>query len=283
MPIVSRLPWLTAVSLSLALTACITDPSDPVDDTGGSTDGGGPRLDGAAGPDAGGPGRDGAVPRGDGAVPTGDAAVPRRDGAVPRRDGDVTGPDTGGPRTDADVDGGVVGDAAPPVGREPRRHRPTVVGCDDERSNEGPFIDDETLARGGDELQCTAHEDCTDGDNGRCVGNSHDGWYCTYDLCASDDGCDGGVCECGGGWRSDHNVCLGGNCRVDADCGPGGYCSPTFGDCGDYSGVEAYQCHTPDDACIDDEDCGDGAPFAAYCAFNPAARRWMCSDSQCAG
>ena len=46
---------------------------------------------------------------------------------------------------------------------------------------------------------------------------------------ASATGCPGTVCECGEDFacfQKNRNVCLqSGNCRIDADCGPGGYCS----------------------------------------------------------
>ena len=103
-------------------------------------------------------------------------------------------------------------------------------------------------------------------------------------MCRSDSDCGGFVCECEGGFRSDYDVCLrSGNCLVDSDCGDGGYCSPTFGDCGSYSGTVAYYCHTPDDDCLDDTDCGDGSDWGPYCAYNLIAGRWTCSDSHCAG
>jgi Cys-rich repeat protein len=71
-------------------------------------------------------------------------------------------------------------------------------------------------------------------------------------------------------------------CAEDADCGEGGACSPTLGDCGDYAGVVAYYCHTPADECVDDADC-TGTAGRGYCAYNPAAGHWMCSDAQCVG
>ncbi|MGK0360759.1 MAG: hypothetical protein ACI9U2_003073, partial [Bradymonadia bacterium] len=149
----------------------------------------------------------------------------------------------------------------PPI-RVPAKHRPAPIDCDDAR---GPGA---TPEEGGAPVDCLTDDDCPDGDNGRCTGNGHDGWYCTYDRCFADADCDG-VCQCGGGFRSDHNVCLGGDCRVDADCGAAGFCSPSFGDCGAYTGVNAYYCHTSDDTCIDDADC-EGEPqfgFDPYCAF----------------
>jgi hypothetical protein len=130
------------------------------------------------------------------------------------------------------------------------------------------------------------------GVNGRCVGNPHDGCRCNYDTCFNDTQCAraGGPCACRLNTRgaSGANVCLGGNCQTDANCGPGGYCSPTLGFCGDFGGVEAYYCHTAQDECIDDEDClttTDGGFLGQrpYCAFNRETSRWRCSNMACAG
>ena len=138
-------------------------------------------------------------------------------------------------------------------------------------------------------VDCRAHADCTDGENGRCVGNGHDGWGCTYDSCFVDSDCAGDattarICACEGGSRSDNNVCLAGNCRVDADCGSAGYCSPSFGDCGNYFGVAGYYCHTSSDECVDDADCkADGTHPMGYCAFKPTVGRWQCSNLNCVG
>ena len=184
--------------------------------------------------------------------------------------------------TDVDTDGDIDTDSDTDVtGRVPQRHRPVAQECDGTRSDADYDPPDE-LDDGY--VTCTSHDQCTEGVNGRCVGNSHDGWYCTYDMCHSDADCEGFVCACEGGFRSDYNVCLrSGNCHVDADCGSGGYCSPTFGDCGSYSGVVAYYCHTAEDECIDDTDCGDGSEWGTYCAYNLIVGRWTCSNSHCAG
>ena len=164
---------------------------------------------------------------------------------------------------------------------EPAVHRSEASTCDSERRSDGPSISPEER----EYADCLAHDECTEGTNGRCIGNSHDGYYCTYDNCFSDGDCADGVCECGGGWRSDHNVCLPSSCLIDSDCGDGGWCSPSFGTCGEYSGTVGYFCHTCEDECTNDTDCsstgeGWGEP---YCMFNPVVGRWVCSDSQCAG
>ena len=163
--------------------------------------------------------------------------------------------------------------------RVPLNHRPAEVTCDNERA---PGLADPDP---GVPASCLADIECTEGVNGRCIGNGHDGYYCTYDECFADADCGGNVCGCGGGFRSDHNICMSGNCAIDSDCGPGGFCSPSFSDCGNYFGVVAYFCHTPQDECIDDADCGadGGDPWGSYCMFDEGVGHWTCSNSQCAG
>ena len=170
--------------------------------------------------------------------------------------------------------------------REPTKHRPTATTCDHTRASNDPGAPTDP---DGPRVECRAHTDCTDGENGRCVGNGHDGWRCTYDSCFADSDCSDGtsgpqLCECEGGSRSDNNVCLRGTCRVDADCGAAGYCSPSFGDCGNYFGVIGYYCHTNTDECVNDADCNaDGSHPEAYCAFKPTVGRWQCSNLNCVG
>jgi hypothetical protein len=82
------------------------------------------------------------------------------------------------------------------------------------------------------------------------------------------------------------NVCdPGGNCLVDSDCGPGGYCSPSTGSC--YVNPGPYYCHTPMDTCINDSDCPSvdagtsSCPVLTSCAYDPDAGHWGCSNSVC--
>jgi hypothetical protein len=172
----------------------------------------------------------------------------------------------------------------PATCRVPAKHRASAVACDDVRPS-GPVVPDGS----GPQIKCTTHEECTNGKNGRCIGNSHDGWACTYDGCQTDSECGAtGICACEGGFRSDHNVCLSGDCRVDADCAPAnaacgsaGFCAPTLGDCGHYGKTAGYFCHTPDDECTDDTDCSDGG--SAYCAYEQSVGHWKCSSRACAG
>ena len=65
-----------------------------------------------------------------------------------------------------------------------------------------------------------------------------------------------------------------GNCHVDANCGVGGYCSPSYTGtgCGSLGG---YYCHTPSDQCIDDTDCGSGGGLSV-CTYDQSVGYWMC-------
>jgi hypothetical protein len=121
---------------------------------------------------------------------------------------------------------------------------------------------------------CASDAVCTYLPGGRCVAGS-----CAYD-CTSDRDCGTGICRCYGSPGGDHE-CTWAACHVDADC-PGSYCSPTFGTCGNYTGVVDYRCHTPEDECTDDSDCGAiGKP--GYCMYDELVGHWNCHDSHCAG
>ena len=181
------------------------------------------------------------------------------------------GTSTGGTGSGGTSTGGTGSGGTSTGGQPPEKHRPTAAECDDERPS--PEVSEWPGA------DCQAHSECTEGRNGRCT--SHRWQECTYDACIKDADCgENRICECEGGWASDNNVCLDGNCRVDADC-PGSWCSPTFGDCGNYSGVVSYYCRTPEDTCLNDSDCTDEPE--GYCAFSPMLNRWACSYSHCVG
>jgi hypothetical protein len=70
------------------------------------------------------------------------------------------------------------------------------------------------------------------------------------------------------------NTCVTGNCRVDADCGPGGYCSPSSNPTG-CGGLAGYYCHTLADQCIDDGDCTGSLQV---CAYSTSAGLWQCQQ-----
>lgn len=156
--------------------------------------------------------------------------------------------------------------------RPPDVHRPVALSCEGVHSPPDP---------GGAENvnfgSCTQHADCTEGENGKCVargiGMSAGYRYCAYDQCFTDDDCDKGrVCYC---TPRDAARCLSvGNCQVDADCGPGGYCSPSMGsDCSGYHTIDGYHCRTPADTCVDDSDCTG----SDYCNFEPYKNLWECT------
>jgi hypothetical protein len=87
--------------------------------------------------------------------------------------------------------------------------------------------------------------------------------------------CSGATCAChGSAYLSGGNTCVQGNCRVDSDCGSGGYCSPSFNtmSCG---GLAGYYCHTPLDKCIDDSDCSSNG--LTVCAYSATASQWQCT------
>jgi hypothetical protein len=72
-----------------------------------------------------------------------------------------------------------------------------------------------------------------------------------------------------------------GNCRIDADCGAGGYCSPSAGSdsCG---GLGGYYCHTPKDSCINDTDCSSNNP-GQVCTFSTTDAHWECTEELVCG
>lgn len=131
----------------------------------------------------------------------------------------------------------------------------------------------------GPEFTCMSDASCTRGVNGRCNGNGPvAGCGCTYDRCSGDRDCPGNeTCACHGSpyMYGVDNFCIQGNCRVDSDCGKGGYCSPS----GAWS-VVGYYCHTPQDTCTNDNECTSqncsGDPGEPRCVYSSSAGRWQC-------
>src|SRR5579872_371478 len=82
---------------------------------------------------------------------------------------------------------------------------------------------------------------------------------CSFDQCLDDSDCPSNqVCSCSadsyGGLGCHSNACVPATCHVDANCGPGGFCSPdTSGHCGYIVG---YHCHKPTDPCFNNAECG---------------------------
>jgi hypothetical protein len=149
------------------------------------------------------------------------------------------------------------------------KHRSTGTMCPSERgpgNGLGALVD-----------ECTQDSDCTAGTNGRCL-NYHR-TVCSYDDCFSDSDCRGvEPCQCRPSATSMFpNYCvIGSNCRLDSDCGPNGFCSPSMSDCmGTPSG---YFCHTPQDTCVNDSDCSN----PQTCEYDKQSYHWSCVEvSKC--
>ena len=133
---------------------------------------------------------------------------------------------------------------------------------------------------------CKSDADCTDGDNGRCIWPYSGDNICIYDECFEDADCGGAnVCACRVKEAFGVNVCYHGNCQLDADCGAGGYCSPSgivgpTCTMGIGAGSVGYFCHTAQDECTDDADCG-GESYV--CLFSVDAAHWVCQELLCFG
>ena len=175
-------------------------------------------------------------------------------------DNDGTDNDNGG----TDNDGGST--------TAPRVHREAGTPCPTQRGP-GDFF-------ASFQEDCASDSECSAGANGRCMAPLGGAAVnqCTYDTCYSDADCDNAACDCRSApGSSDPNRCLTGNCRVDSDCGPRGYCSPSVAFDRVNSPYAGYYCRTTEDTCLNDEDC---APETARCAFDPASGHWACSNSQ---
>ena len=132
---------------------------------------------------------------------------------------------------------------------------------------------------------CLSDGDCADaGVGGRCAAwTTLAGCSCTFDRCVGDSDCPKGqTCACHGSpyMLGSGNACVPGNCRIDADCGAGAYCSPTPAlPCNQdprvlYCQGVGYYCHTPKDECVDDGDCeAVGSPG---CLYDATAGYWKC-------
>jgi hypothetical protein len=144
-------------------------------------------------------------------------------------------PHDGGLSSDGDaaLEAGPRCDAA---GRVPLNHHPAGTTCPLQRPAWTPTANCTSDAGGGlcSIDGCFQDSDCTMGANGRCGSFGGPALLdCSYDACFQDSDCDAGQpCLCRpsnvSGPASLPNVCAPiGNCSVDSDCGPSGYCSPS--------------------------------------------------------
>ncbi len=175
--------------------------------------------------------------------------------------------------TDAPLSDGGAHDA-----RAPRDHRTGSVTCSPAPVPPEPIIPDAGAGPGA-KYECRAHADCTAQPRGRCIffptspPIEAGGTRCLYDECTTDAACaPGKACVC----NTIANTCYAGNCRVDADCGAGNFCSPTVDGCRIFVG---YYCHTPADTCTDDTDCGTSG---FVCSYRSDTRVWSCGPAGCA-
>lgn len=157
------------------------------------------------------------------------------------------------------------------------KHRAVAAACD---SASAPGVG--TPGAGG---ACDRDSDCKGGRNGRCMpklGMSATGNECEYDACFSDAECKSGeTCTCGirEPWPARHR-CQPSNCRVDRDCGPKGFCSPSKHALASKT-VEGWYCHTDDDECMNDSDCPSEVPGRTdYCGYNANKERWVCDRAR---
>jgi hypothetical protein len=156
------------------------------------------------------------------------------------------------------------------------KHRPVAAACD---SAPG-----EGYTHPGSSGTCSKDSDCTKGRNGRCMagrprmGGRSEPNHCEYDDCFSDTECGAGeTCNCG--LREpipERHRCLPSNCRIDGDCGPNGFCSPSKKALGAGT-IEGWFCHTEDDECTNDGDClPEKANSFPYCGYSKKKERWIC-------
>jgi hypothetical protein len=159
-------------------------------------------------------------------------------------------------------------------GRAPDEHRTAAVDCSHTRAASLTTPNGAAFPNG----ECSQDSDCVNsalGENGRCVQRGPlPGYTCSYDACFTDSACEkGSVCQCREPADGvDPNYCTTpSTCRVDADCGDNGYCSPSQAHewCGTF-----YACHTPHDDCLNDSDCGPDT----HCDFDMNAKHWVCAN-----
>jgi hypothetical protein len=172
----------------------------------------------------------------------------------------------------------------------PLYHRATAATCPPQRGPGTPNLQPVCNTPLDQPVDCCESDsECDAGINGRCIDFGHplpDQQQCTYDECFRDSNCPSGApCICRGNSPIDNawNTCAaGGNCVVDSDCGPGGFCSPSpsplLNGCEDPG---PYYCHTASDTCTDNTDCAvDGG--RAFCAYDPKTQHWACNPELCA-
>jgi hypothetical protein len=194
--------------------------------------------------------------------------------------------------SDVDCSGGtcISGVCRPPAqetghldGGVPLYHRATAATCPSQRGpNTATFPPCSTAPSPS---CCSSDADCKDaGTNGRCFGYFLGPPMCSFDECFTDSECPSGTpCICRSSSTDDSpNTCVaGGNCLLDSDCGPGGYCSPSPSPM-ECAGPGPYYCHTSADTCTNDAECPaiDAGPGMltgpSLCMYDLQAGHWAC-------
>lgn len=182
----------------------------------------------------------------------------------------------GGASSDGASAGGASGDAGDSVNEctmgpiSNAEGRPTTTVC-----SQSPVV--MTSLDGGGSTACAVDADCSSWLH--CFRGA-----CSLDACINDSDCATGfACICGstfyGGNGVHGNVCVPAQCRVDADCGSSGVCSPSYGEyCGGPTGTF---CHSAADTCNTSADCCGDTPG---CLYQQTIGHWACqSVTVCSG
>jgi hypothetical protein len=221
------------------------------------------------------------------------------DSAAAEASADVVAVDA---NVDSAAEGGVYLDASADL-EVPLNHRPVAIACPQARAPETTVpvcVDGGPNSIFCSTNPCAVDSDCDAGTNGRCAPECCAAFelMCSYDECFDDSDCQGGPCQCrDSSSNNDPNLCFtAGNCTVDADCGPGGYCSPSMVDFGNFPGDDffcwcpagggswpgvcpaGYYCHTPGDTCVNDSDCSN-----VPCVYDIVNHIWDCQVFYCPG
>jgi hypothetical protein len=175
----------------------------------------------------------------------------------------------------------------------PGDHFPKGLGCRTDRGEGIPIANPGSVeaicdADAGTNCVCASDADCQAGSEGRCgYAGAAVGDVCSYDECyASNDCASGSTCACGDLATISANVCVPSNCRFDTDCASG-YCSPTLSDsCSPTVSYSGAYCHTPNDDCSNDSDCGERqrgmfVGEGPACIFSMSAKKWVCTNIAC--
>ena len=234
-------------------------------------------------------------------IPTPDSSLACRVLALPTPSNEIFYCCPCGPpvATASGTDAGGAPDFASDLAPAPFQHRSAPASCPSQRGP-GPSCANTTCSS-----SCSSDSQCIDGENGRCF--PWEGLVslggCSYDECFTDSNCGSRTpCICRSSPTDNNaNMCdVGGNCALDSDCGPGGYCSPSMETCystnpeavvegRNYGGPNPYYCHTASDLCINDSDCASPdagtatTPTLTYtpCAYNVQDERWECTQLVC--